>query len=293
MSQYKLVGTRVPRIDIPDKVTGTYTYVHNIRVPGCCTAGSSGRAARARMATGTPIVSVDESSIKHIPDVQVVRKGDFLGVVAPKEYDAIQAAAQLKVKWAIRRRSRATATCGARCEPTIVSVTRLRASRRSAGNKGNVASALASAAHVVSQTYAFSYNSHAPIGPGCSVADVTSNGALVMSHTQDTTDLRTAVSQAYSDCPRTQFVSRSTRAQACTVTLAGSERSVAAAVMSQVVGKPVRVQFMRWDEHGWDNYGAAQLVDFRGGIDANGNIVGYDFTTFAVPYSGTSDDDWS
>ena len=49
---------------------------------------------------GAPIVSVDESSITHIPGVRIVRKDNFLGVVAPHEYDAIQAAAQLKVKWA-------------------------------------------------------------------------------------------------------------------------------------------------------------------------------------------------
>ena len=68
--------------------------------PGCCTGASCARAARRVYGFGAPIVSVDESSIKHIPDVQIVRKGDFLGVVAPHEYDAIQAAAQLKVKWA-------------------------------------------------------------------------------------------------------------------------------------------------------------------------------------------------
>ncbi len=98
VAQYTLVGTSPPRIDIPDKVTGTFAYIHNVRVPGML----HGRIVRPRgqggYGTGAKPLSIDESSIKHIPDAKVVRKGDLVGVVAPKEYDAIQAASQLKVK---------------------------------------------------------------------------------------------------------------------------------------------------------------------------------------------------
>ena len=102
VSQYKIVGTSPPRVDIPDKVTGKYVYVHNIRVPGML----HGRVVRPRGqgaygdGTSPTILSVDESSIKNIPGVQVIRFNNFLGVVAPTEYAAIQAAAQLKVKCA-------------------------------------------------------------------------------------------------------------------------------------------------------------------------------------------------
>ena len=103
VSQYTIVGTSPPRIDIPEKVTGKMTYVHNIRVPGML----HGRVVRPRGqgaygdGTSPKVLSVDESSIKHIKGAQVVRFGDyFLGVVAEQEYSAIQAAAQLKVKWA-------------------------------------------------------------------------------------------------------------------------------------------------------------------------------------------------
>ena len=92
----------MPRVDIPDKVTGKYTYVHNIRVPGMLhgrVVRPRGQGAVRRRNRFPKSLSVDESSIKHIPGAQVVRDGDFLGVVAPTEYDAIQAAAQLKVKW--------------------------------------------------------------------------------------------------------------------------------------------------------------------------------------------------
>ena len=96
------MGTSPPRIDIPEKVVGTYTYLHSIQVPGML----HGRLIRPRGqgahgdGTNPGILAIDENSIKHIPDVQIVRKGNFLGVVARREYDAIQAAAQLKVTWA-------------------------------------------------------------------------------------------------------------------------------------------------------------------------------------------------
>src|SRR4029079_1896748 len=69
------------------------------------------------------------------------------------------------------------------------------------------------------------------------------------------------------------------------------DSSQAAAVMSQLAGAPVRLQFMRWDEHGWDNYGPAQLMDVAGGVDAKGNIVAFDDTVFAIPGIAQNGDD--
>ena len=173
----------LPRIDIPDIVTGKGVYIQNIRVPGML----HGRVVRPRgqmlFGFGAPIVSVDESSIAHLPGVKIVRKGDFLGVVAPHEFDAIQAAAQLKVKWA---------------DPPAVlpgSGNEFQGMREldSAGKSvqtlpdrltGNVDAALASAAHVVNATYGWPTNIHTPIGPMCAVADVTPQGARIFTGTQ-------------------------------------------------------------------------------------------------------------
>src|SRR6185312_15915538 len=103
VSSYKRVGiARVPRVDIPAKVMGTYTYVHGLRVPGML----HGRVVRPHGqgayggGTATGILAVDESSIRGLGDARVVRRGDFLGVVASREYDAIQAASVLRVVYA-------------------------------------------------------------------------------------------------------------------------------------------------------------------------------------------------
>ena len=289
VGQYKLVGkTGVPRIDIPSIVTGSEVYIQNIRLPGML----HGRVVRPRGQTvygfGVPIISVDESSIKHLPNVQIVRKNDFLGVVAPKEYDAIQAAAQLKVKWADPpavlagngnefQHMRALDSAG----KTIMGRTDL---SRVAPNNGDVDSALASAAHVVSETYGWPTNVHTPIGPMAAVADVTAQGARIFSGTQG----------AYQTMP---YVARvlglpQNRVRVTAASMGGCygdgcqyfDTAQAAAVMSQAVGAPVRVQLMRWDEIGWGRTSPASLMDVRAGIDGNGNIVAFDLTHFYPLY---------
>src|SRR3954452_21002496 len=104
VSSYTIVGKPgvTPRLDIPDKVTGAYTYVHNIRLPGMLHARVVRPRGQGAYGGGTSpkVLSVDPRSVSHIPNVRVLQVGNFVGVVAPREYDAIQAAAQLKVTWA-------------------------------------------------------------------------------------------------------------------------------------------------------------------------------------------------
>ena len=118
VGQYKVVTTTVPRIDIPAKAAGTYTYVHNIRIPGMWHARVVRPRGQGPFGTGAPIVSIDPASISHIPNAQVVRQGDFLAVVAPLEFDAIQAAAHAQGDLEGHRRScRRRATSASRCAP--------------------------------------------------------------------------------------------------------------------------------------------------------------------------------
>ena len=174
-SAYKTVlkdPNPVVRIDIPDKVTGKYTYVHQVRVPGML----HGRMVRPRGQGAYPYnsnvpISVDASSISHIPNAKVVQVNNFLGVVAPKEFDAIQAAAQLKVVWntnPILPGTREPLEPLPRAWMPTGSI----AATLNAATKGNVDAALASAAHTVSGTFKHHYQGHMPIGPSCAVADV-------------------------------------------------------------------------------------------------------------------------
>jgi CO/xanthine dehydrogenase Mo-binding subunit len=290
VSQYKLVGTTVPRIDIPDKVTGTFTYVHNIRVPGMI----HGRLVRPRGQGAYPwvpkVLAVDESSIKNIPGARVVRKGDFVGVVAAREYDAIRAAAQLKVTWdeppalptsgnlvaAMREQDSAGET-----PASVVSTPGYGVP----GTRGNVDAGFASAARVISQSYSSPATTFGVIGPCCAVADVRPEGASVFTNTQGPYETRGLLSTLLGlpvNRVKVTFVEGSSSYGG------GSWKDVpeAAALMSQLAGKPVRLQLMRWDEHGWSNTDKPVLMDIRGGIDRNGNIVALDATSFGLPSVG-------
>jgi CO/xanthine dehydrogenase Mo-binding subunit len=284
VSQYKLIGTTVPRIDVPTKVTGAFTYAQFISLPGML----HGRVVRPRgqwvFGVVPQVLSVDESSIKNIPNVQLVRKNDFIGVVAPEEYDAIQAAAQLKVKWA---------DPPAALPSTGSQYKRLRdldsankdATQEYIQDTGvpDVDVALKGAAKVLSQTYLYPYQGHDPIGPYCAVADVTANGARVWNYSQSLFGDRTKVAQALG-IPEAR-VHLIFAGGASGFSAPFHEPAVAAALMSQAVGKPVRAQWMRWDDHGWDVFGQAMIVDVTAGIDANGNMVGFNSTAFQQQFA--------
>jgi nicotinate dehydrogenase subunit B len=284
VSQYKVVGTSPARIDIPDKVSAAYTYVHNVRVPGMVHARIvRPRGQGAVTAQNHYPLKVDANSIKHIPGAQVVQLNNFLAVVAPREYDAIQAAAQLKVVW--------------KSDPKLPGSGNFFSWLRQQGDTngtgrytaqtGNVDSALASAAKTISATYQYQYNAHVPIGPQCAVADVRTdlNRATIYCSMQALTGIAEALS------PLLGMDARNIRVvfYEGSSSYGGGQLSdtyQAAAVVSKAIGKPVRMQWMRWDQHGWDEFGPAALWDVKAGIDANGKIVGTDWVSYGQ--AGTS-----
>jgi CO/xanthine dehydrogenase Mo-binding subunit len=284
VSSYKLIGSSPMRIDIPDKVAGAYTYVHNVKLPGMWHARIiRPRGQGAVGSQNSRPVSIDESSIRHIPEAKVVRLNDFVAVVAPQEYDAIRAAAQLKVQW--------------KSDPKLPSSGNFYADLRAKDsrgqipaayttNTGNVDSALRSASKVLTQTYRYQYNAHVPIGPQCSVADVRMDQrrATIFCNSQSLVGVPTTVAPLIGLEPRQvralYYEGSSTYGGGQIV-----DSYVSAAVISKAIGKPVKVQWMRWDQHGWDAFGPAAMVDIRAGIDANGKIVAFDSTTFGQPDS--------
>ena len=295
IANYKIVGTSPPRLDIPAKVTGKYTYVHNVTLPGML----HGRVVRPRgqgaygFGTGPDIVSVDASSVRHIRGVKVIRFANFLGVVAEQEYNAIQAAAQLKVKWADLPTLPTTANQYANMRK-LDSAGQVRATLLS--GTGNFDAAFDGAAKTVGQTYQYAYNAHVPIGPSCAVADVAADGsgARIFSNAQDVYALRASVQQVLTTVmgSRAPALNRIHVSYFEGSSVFGASPQIdvgeGAAILSALAGTPVRLQFMRWDEHGYDNCGPVQMMDIRGGVDANGKIVAYEYTQFGQAYYTTA-----
>ncbi len=271
IAEYKLVGSRPPRNDIPAKVRGTYTYLQHLRLPGML----HGRIVRPRgqgaYGTGAKVKSLDETSIAHIPDARVLRKGDFVGVVAPREWDAVRAARDLKIEWDMPATLPGSDDVYAamRADKTVDHIVLQR---------GDVDSAFAasSAAHTASGTYHGPYQAHACFGPNGALADVRADSALLICSSQDVYTTRGTVARLLGMKPeqvRAQYYEGSgTYGHSCY-----DDAAQAAAILSQLAGKPVRLQFMRWDEHGWDPYGPAHVGEVRIAADANGKIVAYQY----------------
>jgi CO/xanthine dehydrogenase Mo-binding subunit len=274
---YRIVGTRVPRADIAEKIRGTYDYVQHVRVPGMLhgrVVWPHGQGARW---IGSPtIVSIDESSIKGIPGVQIVRRRNFVGVVAPREWDAVRAARQLKVAWA----PAAQALAGH--EGVHDSLRSAKTSDVTDTNTGDVAAAISRGVHVIAATYRGPYQSHGTMAPNCAVADVSKDSALVMSSDQGIYGTRNGVARLLGlpvEKIRVQYYPGSnTYGASCYRDVAQ-----AAAILSQEAGKPVRLQFSREDEFGWDNYGPALLADLRAAVDAEGKLVALEYRSWNHP----------
>ncbi|WP_213284991.1 molybdopterin cofactor-binding domain-containing protein [Bradyrhizobium sp. sGM-13] len=272
---YNIVGRSVPRVDLPAKATGELVYVHDMRVPGML----HGRVVRPPYAgvdvgdfIGNSLIAVDESSVSDIPGlVAVVRIGDFVGVVAEREENAIKAAAQLKVSW--------------KPVPTLPDLkdieTALRANPstpRKLIDKGDVDAAIAGAAKPMPRTYIWPYQMHASIGPSCAVADYQEDVTRVWSGTQNPHHLRTDLARLIHRREAEIEVIR-LEAAGCYGRNCADDVSADAVLLSRAVGRPVRVQLTREQEHAWEPKGTAQLMDVNGGLNADGGVAGYDFAT--------------
>src|SRR6202795_3055297 len=275
VDSYTIVGQSVPRIDLPAKATGELVYVHDVRVPGML----HGRVVRPPYAgvdagafVGTSLIAVDEASVRDIPGlVAVVTIRDFVGVIAEREENAVRAAAQLKVIW------KPTPTL-----PDMKDVeTALRAhpsTPRTLIDKGDVDAALAAAAKPMQRTYIWPYQMHGSIGPSCAVADFQEGYVRVWSGTQNPHILRTDLALLLQR-PEPEIEVIRMEAAGCYGRNCADDVSADAVLLSRAVGRPVRGQLTREQEHAWEPKGTAQLMDVKGGLRADGGVAGYDFAT--------------
>ncbi|WP_291865494.1 molybdopterin cofactor-binding domain-containing protein [Bradyrhizobium sp.] len=275
VSAYGIVGQSVPRTDLPAKATGELVYVHDVRVPSML----HGRVVRPPYAgvdagafVGTSLIAVDKASVRDIPGlVAVVRIGDFIGVVAEREENAVKAAAQLKVSW------KPTPTL-----PDLKDIeTALRANPstpRTLIDKGNVDAAIAAAAKPMPRTYIWPYQMHGSIGPSCAVADYREGAVRVWSGTQNPHILRADLALLLQRPEREIDVIR-LEAAGCYGRNCADDVTADAVLLSRAVGRPVRVQLTREQEHAWEPKGTAQLMEVNGGLNADGSVAGYDFAT--------------
>jgi nicotinate dehydrogenase subunit B len=272
---YTIVGKSVPRFDIPPKATGHFMYMQDFRVAGML----HGRVVRP-LAIGAKLENVDETSVNDVPGlVKVVREGDFLGVVATTEWGAIQASRRLKATWSKWEGLPERAHLWEHVRATQIN------SDEVTSSIGNSAKALSDAPKRISATYDFAIHTHGSIGPSCAVVEINDGKLTCWSASQATHRLRKqlAAMMAISlDNVRCLYIEGS----GCYGRNGHEDAAGDAALLSRAVeGTPVRVQWMRADEHGWDPKGPPTLIDLRAGVDNEGKIVAWESESF-VPSHG-------
>ena len=273
-ANYKVVGQSIPRYDIPPKITGQFTYIQDFKTPGML----HGRVLRPP-AMGASLQSVDETSVKDIPGlVKVVRQNNFLAVVAESEWGSIQAAQKLKASWSAWEGLPEQSKLWEYVRATKINKDDV------TSNVGNAEQAVQQAVKRVSATYNFAINSHASMGPSCAVAELKDGKLTCWSATQAPHDLRlqlaAMLSMKDSDV-RVIYVEGS----GCYGRNGHEDAAGDAALLARAVGRPVRVQWMREDENGWDPKGPPTLMDLQAGLDASGAVVAW-YSQLYVPEGG-------
>jgi nicotinate dehydrogenase subunit B len=263
-SDLKVVGQPVKAVDRADKVMGRHPYIHNLRVPGML----HGRVVRPP-GINAKLVKVNGFR-RRIPGlVKVVVQRDFVGVVCEREEQAIRAARELRVTWNDPGGVPNYDQLYARMVSEVGTARLLAAD-------GDVDKAMAGAATKLEATYYYPYQLHGSMGPSCAVADVRGDEVTVWSPTQGVYPLRSAVARMINLPPRNVHVIYM-EGSGCYGLNGADTASLDAVLLSRAVGRPVRVQWMRPDEHIWEHYGTPMVMKLKGGLDADGNVVAWDY----------------
>ncbi|MDX6677209.1 MAG: nicotinate dehydrogenase subunit [Solirubrobacteraceae bacterium] len=267
---FTIVGKSIPRRDVPAKLYGTFAYTQDVRVDGML----HGRVVRPPSLDAT-LVRVDGFDGKKQDGlVKVVVKNNFVAVVAESEAQAIKIAAALKLTWK---------TTPLPDPAAIYDIIKAGPSQtdRVLIRSGDVDAALAGAATVVRSEYRYPYQMHGSIGASCAVADVQPDAATVWSSTQGVYQLRGALATLL-NLPAGSIHVRYVEGSGCYGLNGADTVAMDAALMSQATGRPVRAQNMRSDEHGWENYGNAMVMQLAAGLDATGRIIGWDYAGWSA-----------
>ena len=265
---HKIVGQRIKREDVAPKVFAHEDFVTDVKVPGMLHA----RMIRPAVAGAVP-VKVDESSIKDIAGAKVVWQQGFLAVLAPREWDAIQAMSKLKVEWSNAAPpfpSQASLYDHIRKAPVR---------KREVGKEnGNVDEAFKNAAKVIEAEYEWPFQSHASMGPACALVEIKDGMVTCWSGTQKSHFVQQGIA-AILEVPVDKVHVKWTTGPGSYGRNDADDAAMDAAVLAKAVKAPVRVQYMRNQGTGWDPKGPASIHHARAALDAAGNVIAYEFTS--------------
>jgi nicotinate dehydrogenase subunit B len=272
-ASYKVMGQPVPRVDIPAKVTGGAAYVQDMRLPGMVHA----RLVRPP-SYGAQLSECDTSSVEKLAGVvKVVRNGNFLAVVAKKEFQAIKAMRALSAvaKWNEK--------------PALPNQNDLLSVITGLPSKDSVifevSDPAVSGQRTLEATYTRPYQSHGSIGPSCAVAQLNNDVMTVWTHTQGVYPDRQGVAEMLRVPPAKVRLIHVEGSGCYGHNGADDAAADAALIARELPGTPVRVQWMREQEHGWEPYGPAMVTKLKASLDASGAIASWNFEVWSNTHS--------
>jgi len=272
----KIVGQSPQRYDIPGKVDGSLKWAVDVKLPGMVHA----RNVKPPLA-GAKLVSIDESSVRSLPGfIKVVSKGNYVAVVCEREEQAINAARQLKANW------EKPATAPFPSSENLFTFMRS-ATPTSGGNPavvGNPDTAFASAAKVVEAQYDVPFQGHTAFGPAHAMADPSNGQMTIYSNDMKSYGMRAGIA-TFLGMPRDRVRVVWMDGPQGYGRTAADDAGAEAAYLAKEIGRPVRVQWSRQEETAWDTKGPAFACTLRGALDAQGNLVAFDYLARAADYN--------
>ncbi|MGC2024715.1 xanthine dehydrogenase family protein molybdopterin-binding subunit, partial [Bradyrhizobium sp.] len=270
---YKVMGQPVPRVDIPAKVTGGQAYVQDMRLPGMLHA----RIVRPP-SYDAQLTECDTSAVEKLPGfVKVVRDGNFLAVVAQKEFQAIKAMKALSAaaKW--------KETPGLPKQDDLLRVlTSLKSDDTTIFQQSDPS---AIGQRTIEATYTRPYQSHGSIGPSCAVAQLVGDAMTVWTHTQGVYPDREGIAEMLK-VPLASVRLIHVEGSGCYGHNGADDAAADAALIARALpGAPVRVQWMREQEHAWEPFGPAMVTKLKASLDGNGRIVDWNFDVWTNTHS--------
>ena len=270
---YKVMGQPVRRVDIPAKVTGGMSYVQDMRLPGMLHA----RVVRPP-SYGAQLMDCDVASVEQLPGVvKVVRNGNFLAVVAKKEFQTIKAMRSLTVaaKW--------TETARLPDQHDIPRVITSLPSKDSVIFETK--DPAANGQKTLEASYTRPYQSHGSMGPSCAVAQLNDDVMSVWTHTQGVYPDRQGIAQMLR-VPPAKVRLIHTEGSGCYGHNGADDAAADAALIArELPGTPVRLQWMREQEHGWEPYGPAMVTKLKASLDDSGAIASWSFEVWSNTHS--------
>ena len=272
-ASFQVMGKSHPRLDIPAKIVGGVAYVHDLRLDGMVHA----RVVRPP-SYGATLQNVDLAKVEAMPGVKkVVRDGNFLAVIADREFRAVKAmeilaaSAQWNERESLPRESEFYTWIKNQPGKTIP-----------IKNETGIA---APAVKTIKAAYTRPHQMHASIGPSCAVAQYKDGALTVWSHAQGMFPLREAVSQLL-NLPKEQVRCIHMEGAGCYGHNGADDAAADAAYLAVAYpDAPVRVQWMRDQEHQWEPYGAGMAMEAEASLDAAGNIVDWKYAVWTDTHS--------